>query len=99
MTLQELLTSLTRDLHAAGTDAPALEARLLAGHVLHLDRIGLMLAMPSPVADDAAGAIRALTARRCAGEPLAHITAARHAGRKRHAAYRRHLHGGRRPGR
>ena len=47
MTLQELLTSLTRDLHAAGTDAPALEARLLAGHVLHLDRIGLMLAMPS----------------------------------------------------
>ena len=64
MTLQELLTSLTRDLHAAGTDAPALEARLLAGHVLHLDRIGLMLAMPSPVADDAAAAIRALTARR-----------------------------------
>ena len=47
MTLQELLTSLTRDLHAADTDAPALEARLLAGHVLHLDRIGLMLAMPS----------------------------------------------------
>ena len=77
MTLQELLTSLTRDLHAAGTDAPALEARLLAGHVLHLDRIGLMLAMPSPVADDAAGAIRALTARRCAGEPLAHITGRR----------------------
>ena len=31
MTLQELLTSLTRDLHAADTDAPALEARLLAG--------------------------------------------------------------------
>ena len=60
MTLQELLTSLTRDLHAADTDAPALEARLLAGHVLHLDRIGLMLAMPSPVADDAAAAIRAL---------------------------------------
>lgn len=77
MTLQELLTSLTRDLHAAGTDAPALEARLLAGHVLHLDRIGLMLAMPSPVADDAAAAIRALTARRCAGEPLAHITGRR----------------------
>lgn len=77
MTLQELLTSLTRDLHAAGTDAPALEARLLAGHVLHLDRIGLMLAMPSPVADDTAGAIRALTARRCAGEPLAHITGRR----------------------
>ena len=65
MTLQELLTSLTRDLHAAGTDAPALEARLLAGHVLHLDRIGLMLAMPSPVADDAAAAIRA---RRTANE-------------------------------
>ena len=77
MTLQELLTSLTRDLHAAGTDAPALEARLLAGHVLHLDRIGLMLAMPSPVAEDAAAAIRALAARRCAGEPLAHITGRR----------------------
>lgn len=77
MTLQELLTSLTRDLHAADTDAPALEARLLAGHVLHLDRIGLMLAMPSPVADDAAAAIRALTTRRCAGEPLAHITGRR----------------------
>ena len=43
MTLQELLTSLTRDLHAAGTDAPALEARLLAGHVLHLDRIGVCI--------------------------------------------------------
>ena len=28
MTLQELLTSLTRDLHAADTDAPALEAPL-----------------------------------------------------------------------
>ena len=77
MTLQELLTSLTRDLHAAGTDAPALEARLLAGHVLHLDRIGLMLAMPSPVAEDAAAAIRALAVRRCAGEPLAHITGRR----------------------
>ncbi|MDY6234792.1 MAG: peptide chain release factor N(5)-glutamine methyltransferase, partial [Desulfovibrio sp.] len=37
----------------------------------------LMLAMPSPVADDAAAAIRALTTRRCAGEPLAHITGRR----------------------
>ncbi|WP_415966218.1 N5-glutamine methyltransferase family protein, partial [Desulfovibrio piger] len=77
MTLQELLTPLIRDLQAAGTDAPALEARLLAGHVLRLDRIGLMLAMPAPVAEDAAAAIRGLTARRCTGEPLAHITGRR----------------------
>ena len=77
MTLQELLTPLIRDLQAAGTDAPALDARLLAGHVLRLDRIGLMLAMPAPVAEDAAAAIRGLTARRCTGEPLAHITGRR----------------------
>ena len=77
MTLQELLTRLTRELQAAGTDAPALEARLLAGHVLRLDRIGLMLVMPAPVDEAAARAIRALTARRCAGEPLAHITGRR----------------------
>lgn len=77
MTLQELLARLTRELREAGTDAPALEARLLAGHVLHLDRIGLALAMPSPVDEAAAGTITALTARRAAGEPLAHITGRR----------------------
>lgn len=77
MTLQELLARLTRELRDAGTDSPALEARLLAGHVLHLDRIGLALAMPSPVEAKAADAITALAARRGNGEPLAHITGQR----------------------
>ncbi|ODN68751.1 N5-glutamine methyltransferase family protein [Methylobrevis pamukkalensis] len=60
-------------LAAAGSDTAALDARLIAGHVLGTDTAGLLAR--SDEAPDAAArtAIEALVARRVAGEPVARL--------------------------
>ncbi|MCD7983062.1 MAG: peptide chain release factor N(5)-glutamine methyltransferase, partial [Desulfovibrio sp.] len=58
-------------------DSPRLCAQLLAGHVLGLDRLHCVLAAERELALPEIAALEALTARRAAGEPLAHILGAR----------------------
>ena len=58
---------------AAGDDSPHICARALAQAVTGLERTGLILAGPRPLAPELAARLDDAVARRCAGEPLAHI--------------------------
>lgn len=64
---------LTRRFAAAGLDTPDLDARILVGHALGLDRNALAAAADRPVNAAEARALDALAARRLAGEPIARI--------------------------
>ncbi|HEY7827860.1 MAG TPA: peptide chain release factor N(5)-glutamine methyltransferase [Candidatus Limnocylindrales bacterium] len=60
-------------LRMAGSDSPRLDAELLLGHVLGIDRVGLIAHSDAPVGADAAAAYEATLQRRIAGEPVAYI--------------------------
>lgn len=77
MRLREYEHDAARRLTKAGVDSPRLCAQLLAGHVLGLDRLHCVLAAERELALPEIAALEALTARRAAGEPLAHILGAR----------------------
>ncbi|MGZ8329290.1 MAG: peptide chain release factor N(5)-glutamine methyltransferase [Allosphingosinicella sp.] len=72
-TLGELLRTTAGALATAGIELPALEARLLAGHILALTREALLAQSEGPVAVADARAVRSLAVRRERGEPLAYI--------------------------
>lgn len=72
-TLDTLLQQAVARLRAAGDDSPHICARALAQAVTGLDRTGLILAGPRPLAPEQAARLADAVARRCAGEPLAHI--------------------------
>lgn len=73
MTVGELLASGTERLRAAGSESPRLDAELLLGHALGLDRTAVIAHRDAPVGPDAAGTYEALLRRREAREPVAYI--------------------------
>jgi release factor glutamine methyltransferase len=60
-------------LRASGSDTARLDAELLLGHVLGVERTSVLAHPGAPVGDGPTGAFRALVERRAAGEPVAYI--------------------------
>lgn len=73
LTLDSFLQQAAARLRTAGDDSPHICARALAQAITGLDRTGLILAGPRPLAPDQAAWLNDAVSRRCAGEPLAHI--------------------------
>ena len=61
------------DLKRRGNEAGRLEAELLLGRVLRLDRIGLILQSERPLSAEELGSFRELFKRRRTGEPVAYL--------------------------
>ena len=57
----------------AGSDSPRLDAELLLGQAIGIDRAGLIAHSDAPVGADAAASYEAALLRRIAGEPVAYI--------------------------
>jgi len=81
VTLAEVLQKSTEWLAGKGSDTPRLDAEVLIGHALGLERIGLYTEAERPLTDDELVACRALIGRRGEMEPVAHITGRRPFGR------------------
>ena len=77
MQIRMLLVEAGRELTAAGLPDALLEARVLTGHALGLNRIQLTTEATREVPREAMLRVRAAVARRASGEPLAHITGQR----------------------
>jgi release factor glutamine methyltransferase len=60
-------------LRMAGSESPRLDAELLLGHALRVDRTALIAHSDAPVGADAAAGYEASLLRRIAGEPVAYI--------------------------
>jgi release factor glutamine methyltransferase len=69
----ELLIEGQARLRESGSESARLDAELLLGHVLGLERTGLIAHGAAPVGDGPAAAFLAAVARREAGEPVAYI--------------------------
>jgi release factor glutamine methyltransferase len=67
------LAAAVERLARAGCDTPRLDAELLLGSVLGVDRARLVMDSGSPLASDAAARFGELVARRAAREPVAYI--------------------------
>lgn len=74
MTYNELYLETRRTLKAAGVEACALEARLLLCHALGCGKEELLSRMRLYCGAAVPDAVRAMAARRAAGEPVAYIT-------------------------
>jgi release factor glutamine methyltransferase len=72
-TVDALLHEATDRLRAAGSDSPRLDAELLLGAILGIDRTGLIAHGDAPVGDGSARQYEAWIARRAAGEPVAYL--------------------------
>lgn len=79
--LSEVLQKSTEWLGGRGSDTPRLDAEVLIGHALGLERIHLYTEAERPLTEDELAACRALIARRGELEPVAHITGRRAFGR------------------
>lgn len=73
MTLGEVLRCSTEHLAAKGSGTPRLDAELLLGRALGLQRIELYMALERPLTAAELAAARALLARRAAREPLQYV--------------------------
>jgi release factor glutamine methyltransferase len=72
-TSRELLDEGVGRLRGAGLETPRLDAELLLGHVLGVDRTTILAHPEALVGDGAAATYRANIERRAAGEPVAYI--------------------------
>lgn len=72
-TVAQLLDAAVGTLSAHGVEGPRLDAELLLGHVLRIDRTGVIAHPDAPVGDGQTAAFEALVARRAAGEPVAYL--------------------------
>lgn len=77
MVIEQALLEATRAMKAAKIPSPRLEANVLLGHILNLDRAGLLRAQTSELSDADLSAFRALTKRRIGGEPTAYLIGSR----------------------
>lgn len=77
MRLGDYERQIARQLTEAGVESPRLCARLLCGHALGLDKLGVALSPERELDEAETARLAALAARRATGEPLAHITGAR----------------------
>lgn len=72
-TIARVLGWAADDFRSRGHDTPRLEAELLLGHVLGLDRVRLIVEHGRPLSTQELGAYRELIKRRRAREPVAYI--------------------------
>ena len=72
-TLQQLLTWCTDDFRKRGIPSPRLDAELLVGHALGIDRVRIYLDFERPLTPEERASIRALVERRRRREPVAYI--------------------------
>jgi release factor glutamine methyltransferase len=72
-TVRELLDVGVARLRDSGSETARLDAELLLGHALDVDRTGVIANWSAPVGDGAAARFRELLERRAAGEPVAYI--------------------------
>jgi release factor glutamine methyltransferase len=73
VTVGEALARASERLRAAGSETPRLDAELLLGWSIGIDRTGILAHPDGPVGADAAATFEAAIARREAGEPVAYI--------------------------
>jgi release factor glutamine methyltransferase len=73
LTVGALVSDGAARLAAAGSESPRLDAELLLGQVLGVDRTGVVAAGAAPVGQGQAAAFEAAIARRVANEPIAYI--------------------------
>jgi release factor glutamine methyltransferase len=76
-TIERVLTWAAEDFGRRGIGSPRLDAELLLGHVLHVDRIRLILDRDLTLRPDQLAHFRELIKRRRAGEPIAYIRGTR----------------------
>lgn len=72
-TIGQALASATDGLRASGSPSPRLDAELLLGHVVGLDRTAVVAHPEAPLGADHEARFEALVGRRAAGEPVAYI--------------------------
>jgi release factor glutamine methyltransferase len=72
-TVSALLDAATRELAGIGAASPRLDAELLLGHVLGVERTGVLAHPDAPVSTGQEAAYRELLDRRGAGTPVAYI--------------------------
>lgn len=77
MTLLQLLTVTRNYFREKGIESARLDAELLIGHCLGLDRVGLYLEYDRPLLEQELRACRELVRRRAGYEPVAYITGRR----------------------
>lgn len=75
--IKRVLTWAADDLRRRGNDSARLDVELLLGHVIGLDRIGLIMQSERPLAAAELSRFRELFKRRRAGEPVAYLLGAR----------------------
>jgi release factor glutamine methyltransferase len=73
LTLGEVLRRSTAHLEGKGSETPRLDAELLLGHVLELERIELYMDLDRPLTAEEIEHARALVARRARREPLQYV--------------------------
>ncbi len=71
--IRRVLVWAADDLKKRGNESARLEAELLLGHVLKLDRIGMIMQSERPLTPTELGQFRELFKRRRAGEPVAYL--------------------------
>ncbi len=76
-TVLDVVQLATGHLQASGASSPRLDAEVLLGHVLGLERIQLYVQHDRPLDAKELEAYRAVTARRAKGEPVAYIVGER----------------------
>lgn len=72
-TIAKILASIQGYLNERGIEQPRLDAEVLVAHVLERDRIYLYTHFDQPLAEDERAALRTLTRRRGAREPIAYL--------------------------
>jgi release factor glutamine methyltransferase len=72
-TVAQLVTTAAERLAAAGSASPRLDAELLMGTALGVDRVGVLAHPDAPAGAGAAAAFETLVARRERGEPVAYL--------------------------
>jgi release factor glutamine methyltransferase len=72
--IKDLLQVTTRYLEEKGVEAPRLNAEVLLGHQLDLDRVALYLNFDQPLTEEELAGYRMLIRRRASREPLQYIT-------------------------
>jgi release factor glutamine methyltransferase len=72
-TVEELLKAGVEQLRESGSESPRLDAELLLGHAIGVDRSVIVAHPEAPVGADAAATFQAGVERRARGEPVAYI--------------------------
>ena len=72
-TIRDVLAWATRDFTGRGLESPRLDAELLLGSVLDLDRVGLIRDATRPLSNEELSQFRELIKRRRRGEPVAYL--------------------------